>query len=88
MLLEQIAVLRAVYARLRTRLREWLTGKSSAKNVVRRNIGGSQLPNVEFRANAKILLIQLTQPIVDLTCKNATVPKIGQSKMESAEPRE
>ena len=74
--LEQIAPLWTVESKLLPCLGEWLAGKASAEDVVRRNLTIS-LADIAVRAEAEVFLVKVGEIAIDLRRKDAAVPKLN-----------
>lgn len=70
---EQVSPSRIVEPVLLTRLREGLTRKTGAENIVLGDVGNIHLLDVAVGLYTKVLFVERTEPGVYLACKDALV---------------
>jgi hypothetical protein len=75
---------------LESRLRKWLTRKTSAEDVMWRDLMAvsSNITNDIVRCARKVSTVQPTQLLIDFGREDALVPKSFEREVEAAQPRE
>lgn len=75
----------ALCAPLLPGFRERLTGKASTERVVAWNVLFNDGPQVPLGAHGEVLLVEIAEILVNLTCENAFMPQGTERKIEASE---
>ena len=75
-IIDKISPLRAFQAALFASLRKRLARKSSAQNIVLRDVFELDLSDISRRLQAKVLLIKSGKGRIEFACKDTSMPQL------------